>query len=72
MLDALDPKDLEKAAKGDASAIRRISEAMAECKAKSYGLTEEYKNFKEAMDDLAENEAITLDANTEPFLQKLL
>ena len=56
MLDALDPKDLEKAAKGDVSAIRRISEAMAECKAKSYGLTEEYKNFKEAMDDLAEKE----------------
>ena len=78
-LDKLDPKDLEKAAKGDEKAIERIQDAFtdyiqevnaAEAPDMFKTSKEEAEAFKQTMDSL--EDGAVLDLNDQPFLTKLI
>ena len=71
-LDAIDPKDLEKAAMGDEKAIKRIRDAFIDAQAAAADLADDpsLEKFKNDLDSLADGAII--DINDEPFLKALI
>ena len=70
LLDALDPKDFEAAANGDAAAIERIRDAFIELQASEYLAEDAVEDLKDELDDFNAGEVLTLD--TMPFLKSLI
>lgn len=79
LLDAIDPDDFNKAAKGDEAAIERIRKAYIDLEAQAHNADvtpdlqvseQEIAEFKNMLDSLADGTVINI--NTSPFLQKLI
>ena len=70
LLSAIDPKDFEKAAKGDEKAIGRIRDAFIELQAEANGI--DVSGLKEELAGLEEGAIIDINANEMPLLHKLI
>lgn len=70
LLDAIDPKDFEAAANGDADAIERIRDAFIDLQASEYLAEEAIVGLKDELDNF--NAGAVLDLNTMPFLNSLI
>lgn len=74
LMEAIDPKDLQKAAEGDEAAIERIRDSFIRLQAEAAGI--DFNGLKSELNDLFANAnelgQISIDADTSPLLWSLL